>query len=247
MKKLYRLKDLYSSCEENDLRIKEVLKIIEKYYPNLPDISEKEYLNLKEKCLQGDKDAQDKMILVSLRYGFKSIIFLYSKYDINYDVEDAINDVYLISHKNIKAYLKAETYKDFGVFVRRSTTNEFKRKMLKYAKKNLDVTNKIYENEEVYADSVELGDENDVVNEVFKKNDYEKGIDGIIKSLRGNEIKVTKMYFGFSSPDPLNLTQIGQKFGVSRERIRQIVNYSFRKLRHPSRSNTLKELDKELE
>ncbi len=52
---------------------------------------------------------------------------------------------------------------------------------------------------------------------------------------------VLRMRFGLEDGHPLTLEEVGQRFKVTRERIRQIESKALRKLRHPSRSKKLKD------
>lgn len=58
--------------------------------------------------------------------------------------------------------------------------------------------------------------------------------------LNEREKEVLKMYFGIDSDQPLTLEEIGEKFNLTRERVRQIKEKAIRKLRHNSRSKNLK-------
>jgi RNA polymerase primary sigma factor len=49
------------------------------------------------------------------------------------------------------------------------------------------------------------------------------------------------MRYGLGDGIPKTLDQIGETFGVTRERIRQIESKTMAKLRHPSRSQTIRE------
>jgi RNA polymerase primary sigma factor len=49
------------------------------------------------------------------------------------------------------------------------------------------------------------------------------------------------MRFGLTDGQPRTLDEIGTEYGVSRERIRQIETKAIYKLRHPSRSNLLRD------
>ena len=52
---------------------------------------------------------------------------------------------------------------------------------------------------------------------------------------------VVKLRFGLTDGQPRTLDEIGQVYGVTRERIRQIESKTMSKLRHPSRSQVLRD------
>ena len=61
----------------------------------------------------------------------------------------------------------------------------------------------------------------------------------ILDSLTPREAKVLRMRFGIGMNTDHTLEEIGEQFGVTRERIRQIEAKALRKLRHPSRLERL--------
>lgn len=63
--------------------------------------------------------------------------------------------------------------------------------------------------------------------------------ESVLKSLTPREEQVIKMRFGLGDGSEHTLEEVGQRFSVTRERIRQIEAKALRKLRHPSRSRTL--------
>lgn len=63
----------------------------------------------------------------------------------------------------------------------------------------------------------------------------------ILHTLTPREEQVIKLRFGLEDGRPRTLEEVGKKFEITRERIRQIEAKALRKLRHPSRSKTLKE------
>jgi RNA polymerase primary sigma factor len=63
----------------------------------------------------------------------------------------------------------------------------------------------------------------------------------VLKTLTDREQRVLRLRFGLDDGRARTLEEVGQKFGVTRERIRQIEAKTLRKLRHPSRSKKLKD------
>ena len=64
---------------------------------------------------------------------------------------------------------------------------------------------------------------------------------GVLLTLTAREEKVLRLRFGLDDGQCRTLEEVGQIFGVTRERIRQIEAKALRKLRHPSRSRKLKD------
>ena len=63
----------------------------------------------------------------------------------------------------------------------------------------------------------------------------------ILHTLTPREEQVIKLRFGLEDGRPRTLEEVGKQFNITRERIRQIEAKALRKLRHPSRSKTLKD------
>jgi len=63
----------------------------------------------------------------------------------------------------------------------------------------------------------------------------------VLKNLTDRERKVLTLRFGLEDGHQRTLEEVGQEFGVTRERIRQIEAKALRKLRHPSRGKALKD------
>jgi RNA polymerase primary sigma factor len=66
-------------------------------------------------------------------------------------------------------------------------------------------------------------------------------LEEVLESLTPREEKVLRLRFGLDDGRARTLEEVGQVFGVTRERIRQIEAKALRKLRHPSRSKKLKD------
>jgi len=72
------------------------------------------------------------------------------------------------------------------------------------------------------------------------KESLRKDIERSLKTLTSREGDVVRMYFGLSGRYPLTLEEIGEKFDLTRERVRQIKEKAIRRLKHTSRSRMLK-------
>ena len=68
----------------------------------------------------------------------------------------------------------------------------------------------------------------------------EKEVRNSLDSLKDREKDVIKMYFGIDREYALTLNEIGEEFGLTRERVRQIKEKAIRRLRHKSRSKKLR-------
>lgn len=66
-------------------------------------------------------------------------------------------------------------------------------------------------------------------------------LDEVLETLTVREKRVLELRFGLEDGRSRTLEEVGQHFGVTRERIRQIEAKALRKLRHPSRSRKLKD------
>jgi len=63
----------------------------------------------------------------------------------------------------------------------------------------------------------------------------------VLNTLNDRERKVIQLRFGLQDGHPRTLEEVGREFGVTRERIRQIESKTLGKLRHPNRSNVLRD------
>ena len=117
---------------------------------------------------------------------------------------------------------------------------------------------KIIEANRTAADTLSLdmpvGDEEDTTIGSFVKDDNTPGpvdatsnamlseaLTEILGTLTEREADVLRMRFGMYDGRTHTLEEVGQIFGVTRERIRQIENKAIRKLRHPSRAKKIKD------
>ncbi|MBE6151795.1 MAG: RNA polymerase sigma factor RpoD [Firmicutes bacterium] len=87
-----------------------------------------------------------------------------------------------------------------------------------------------------------IKDERNMSPEEYATNEMLKDeIADVLLTLTEREEKVIRLRFGLEDGKSRTLEEVGQMFGVTRERIRQIEAKALRKLRHPSRSRKLKD------
>ena len=82
-----------------------------------------------------------------------------------------------------------------------------------------------------------LGDRDALVCYALKANSNQ----AVLATLAAREAGIVRLRFGLTDGRPRTLDEIGQVYGVTRERIRQIESKTMSKLRHPSRSRKLKD------
>lgn len=79
------------------------------------------------------------------------------------------------------------------------------------------------------------GPENELVVESLRKD-----IERSLSTLTQREGDVVRLYYGLNGKYPLTLEEIGERFDLTRERVRQIKEKAIRRLKHTSRSRMLK-------
>ncbi|HUI31731.1 MAG TPA: sigma-70 family RNA polymerase sigma factor [Candidatus Acidoferrales bacterium] len=75
---------------------------------------------------------------------------------------------------------------------------------------------------------------------ILMKESLRVEVERALKSLTDREAEVIRLYFGIEREHPLTLEEIGEKFNLTRERVRQIKEKAIRRLRHATRSKALR-------
>ena len=81
----------------------------------------------------------------------------------------------------------------------------------------------------------EVTPDNELMNDSLRRE-----VQRALSTLTQREADVIKLYFGLNGEHSMTLEEIGEKFNLTRERVRQIKEKAIRRLRHTSRSKTLK-------
>jgi len=79
------------------------------------------------------------------------------------------------------------------------------------------------------------GPEKELVSESLRKD-----IERSLSTLTSREGDVVRLYYGLNGKHPMTLEEIGERFDLTRERVRQIKEKAIRRLKHTSRSRMLK-------
>ncbi|MCC6956783.1 MAG: sigma-70 family RNA polymerase sigma factor [Anaerolineales bacterium] len=78
--------------------------------------------------------------------------------------------------------------------------------------------------------------------QITYENMLRERVDEVLSSLTPREARVIRLRFGLGQDRAYTLEEVGKKFGLTRERIRQIESKALRRLRQPSRARRLREL-----
>lgn len=97
------------------------------------------------------------------------------------------------------------------------------------------------EDEDSELGDFKIADTSSTVEEQVEYSQLKESIERVLSTLTDKEKDILELRFGLKDGIDRTLEQIGAKYGVTRERIRQIEAKALRKLRHPSRSKKLKD------
>jgi RNA polymerase primary sigma factor len=78
-------------------------------------------------------------------------------------------------------------------------------------------------------------------NQTTQENLLREKIEEVLGTLSPREARILRLRFGLDNGHSLTLEEVGRRFGLSRERIRQIESRALKRLRHPCRSRQLRE------
>ncbi|MFN0048535.1 MAG: RNA polymerase sigma factor RpoD/SigA [Cytophagales bacterium] len=84
------------------------------------------------------------------------------------------------------------------------------------------------------------GDDSDTPDGGLVSESLRKEVQRALHTLTQREADVVTLYFGLNGEHAMTLEEIGEKFNLTRERVRQIKEKAIRRLRHTSRSKALK-------
>ncbi len=115
------------------------------------------------------------------------------------------------------------------------------REILKIAQDPVSLETPIGEEEDSHLGDFIPDDDSPAPEEAVSYTVLREQLDEVLATLTPRENEVLKLRFGLKDGKTRTLEEVGEVFGITRERIRQIEAKALRKLRHPSRSKRLKD------
>ena len=112
--------------------------------------------------------------------------------------------------------------------------------VMKIGKRTISMDAPLAQDEDVKFLDVYLNDENPSTDQELIRQSLAKEIQRSLATLSEKERNVINLYYGIGMSYGLTLEEIGTKFNLTRERVRQIREKAIRRLKHASRSKLLK-------
>jgi len=233
-----RLKEIYLTEDEFNDKCKEYKKVINKICPEAKKIDLTIFEKNKE--FASSSTFKENKETIFFKIGSEKIIDYYTHYDmLGYNFDEAILEFYesIYTDTTFKTISADNKYfSEFKFFIKSLSEKMLLKNFKAYAKSNplvlLELGEKVdFLPQEEYVD----------VQKTVENKDRTKAINKALHSLSPREERILRLTFGFDGD--FNQYELGQKYNVSHSRIQQVQVKALRKLRHPSRSNQLKEFD----
>jgi len=115
------------------------------------------------------------------------------------------------------------------------------RRLLRLARRPLSLEQPVGEEEETMLGSFIADEEAPPPPAMADNALLREELERILETLQPREARILRLRFGLQDGRSYTLEEVGQKFGLTRERIRQIEAHALNRLRHPSRSRRLRD------
>lgn len=152
---------------------------------------------------------------------------------------ETINKLIRISRQLLQEYGREPTPEEIAMEM--DITEEKVREILKIAQEPVSLETPIGEEEDSHLGDFIPDDDVPAPAEAAAFSMLKEQLVEVLDTLTDREQKVLKLRFGLDDGRARTLEEVGRRFDVTRERIRQIEAKALRKLRHPSRSKKLKD------
>ena len=152
---------------------------------------------------------------------------------------ETINKLIRIQRQLLQDMGREPTPEEIGAEM--GTTPQKVREILKISQEPVSLETPIGEEEDSqlgdFIEDVEAAVPHDAVSEIMRKEE----LNAVLNSLTHRERRVIELRFGLKGEHPRTLEEVGQKFGVTRERIRQIESKTLAKLKAYRESQRLRD------
>ena len=152
---------------------------------------------------------------------------------------ERINRLLRISHSLVQELGRDPTERDFAHEMH--TSPKKIREIIKASQQTVSLETPIGEDGDIRLDDVIEDDIEPQPAEVAVSIFMKEQLQDLLASLPDKERRVIELRFGFNDGRNHTLEEIGQEFGITRERVRQIERHALMKLRQPRRSRKLRE------
>jgi RNA polymerase primary sigma factor len=152
---------------------------------------------------------------------------------------ETINKLVRIQRQLLQDYGREPTADEIGIQMELSPDKV--REIQKISQEPVSLETPIGEEEDSHLGDFIPDDEAVVPLERASFKLLQEQVESVLHTLSGREKEVIRLRFGLVDGQPRTLEEVGKKFGVTRERIRQIESKTLSKLRHPSRSQKLRD------
>ena len=152
---------------------------------------------------------------------------------------ETINKLIRESRKLLQEYGREPTPKEIAV--RMDISEEKVREIMKIAQEPVSLETPIGEEEDSHLGDFIRDDEIPAPADAAASAMLKEQLNEVLQTLTDREQKVLKLRFGLEDGHARTLEEVGKRFNVTRERIRQIEAKALRKLRNPSRSKKLRD------
>jgi RNA polymerase primary sigma factor len=210
-------------------------------------ITADEEVSLAQRIKQGDQAALEKLTKANLRF-VVSVSKQYQNQGLS--LPDLINEGNLGLIKAAQRFDETRGFKfiSYAVWwIRQSilqalveiSENEVK-ESLRNSGRHVSMDAPLIQDEDNTMYDVLKGEENTTPDNGLLYESLKKEIERAVSTLTQREADVIRLYFGLNGSHPMTLEEIGERFDLTRERVRQIKEKAIRRLKHTSRSKILK-------
>jgi RNA polymerase primary sigma factor len=207
---------------------------VSKQYQNqglsLPDLINEGNLGLIKAAQRFDETRGFKFISYAVWWIRQSILQALAEQSIN-----KINKAYA----SLEQKFEREPNADEIATLLEISENEVKESM-KNSGRHVSMDAPLIQDEDNTMYDVLKGEENTTPDNGLLYESLRKEIERAVSTLTQREADVVRLYFGLNGSHPMTLEEIGEKFDLTRERVRQIKEKAIRRLKHTSRSKILK-------